>query len=98
MIRQDGSPPLDRDSLLSWCQLCHRLNHLIVEMSSKTDLQNLASQQLEGLNILLEVTNQLAHASDLHSILTTVTDAVCRALHCERASLFLYDKKKKGEK
>ncbi|MBD3672236.1 MAG: SpoIIE family protein phosphatase [Planctomycetaceae bacterium] len=59
--------------------------------SPETDYQLLAEQHLEGLNVLLDVTNKLAHEQELSRILEIVTDAVCEAHQCERASLFLYD-------
>lgn len=62
--------------------------------SSEMDYQLLAEQHLEGLNILLDVTNKLAHEPELSEILEIVTDAVCAAHQCERASLFLYDEKR----
>jgi len=48
-------------------------------------------QQLNGSMKLVEVTCHLAAQHDLESILQTVTDSVCEALTCERASLYLYD-------
>ncbi len=48
-------------------------------------------QQLSGSMKLVEVTCHLAAQHDLESILQTVTDSVCEALTCERASLYLYD-------
>ena len=62
--------------------------------SSEMDYQLLAEQHLEGLNILLDVTNKLARESELSEILKVVTAAVCAAHHCERASLFLYDEER----
>jgi phosphoserine phosphatase len=59
--------------------------------SPSTNYQLLAEQHLEGLNILLDVTNKLTQQQDLAEILALVTDAVCAAHHCDRASLFLYD-------
>ena len=59
--------------------------------SPEIDFQQQAEQHLEGLNILLNVTNKLAQEQNLSAILKLVTEAVCAAHHCDRASLFLYD-------
>jgi len=48
-------------------------------------------QQLGGSMKLVETTCRLAGQLDLDQVLETITDDVCEALDCERASLFLYD-------
>lgn len=60
-------------------------------------LEGLATDELRhrlaGLTRLLEVARELAAEIDLTTILRTVTTEVCRALDCERASLYQYDAK-----
>lgn len=48
-------------------------------------------QRLLGLNTLLEVTRDLAAEIDAHRILERITLGACRALECDRASLYRYD-------
>lgn len=48
-------------------------------------------RQLTGMTKLTEITCTLAAEHDLERILDIVTNGVCDALNCERASLFLYD-------
>jgi len=48
-------------------------------------------RRLDGLARLLEVSRSLAAEIDLTKILTTITAEACRALNCERASLYQYD-------
>jgi len=60
-------------------------------------LESLATDELRHrlacLTRLLEVAQALAAEIDLPTILRTVTTEVCRALDCERASLYQYDPK-----
>ena len=49
------------------------------------------AQRLHGLTKLLDLTCRLAAEQDLDRILQLVTNQVCAALDCERASLFQYD-------
>jgi phosphoserine phosphatase len=51
-------------------------------------------RRLDGLLRLLETTRSLAAEIDLATILTIVTHEACRALDCERASLFQYDRQR----
>ena len=48
-------------------------------------------EQVAGLARVLEVTKHLAAEKDLDRLLDLVIDQACKTLHCERASLFLYD-------
>lgn len=48
-------------------------------------------QRLLGLNTLLTVTRDLAAEIDTHRILERITIGACRALECDRASLYRYD-------
>jgi sigma-B regulation protein RsbU (phosphoserine phosphatase) len=50
-------------------------------------------RRLAGLERLLEVTRVLAAEVDLKRILATIAGAACRAIDCERASIFQYDPK-----
>ena len=50
-----------------------------------------ADARLGGLLKLLEITRVLATENDLDRILECVTNGSCKALSCERASLFLHD-------
>lgn len=47
--------------------------------------------RLSGLTRLLETTKRLAAETDLNRLLQLITDEACSALHCDRASLFLFD-------
>lgn len=68
-------------------------------MSSSADIaadiaaatQEDVSRNVDGLLRLLEVTQALAAEIDLRKILDTINHQVCRALDCERASLYQYD-------
>src|SRR5262245_5293832 len=51
--------------------------------------------RLAGLTKLEEITRRLAAETELDRILQLITDGACQALDCERASLFLYDEKKR---
>lgn len=48
-------------------------------------------QRLAGAMSLVDVTVRLAAQHDEETVLRSVTEAVCEALRCERASLFLLD-------
>lgn len=54
----------------------------------------LLQQRLDALTTLVDVTCRLAAEHDLDHILRIVTDGVCEALRCERASLFLHDEQR----
>jgi sigma-B regulation protein RsbU (phosphoserine phosphatase) len=51
--------------------------------------------RLVGLTKLMEITRRLAAQTELGPILEIITDGACQALECERASLFLYDEKRR---
>ena len=48
-------------------------------------------RRLDGFSRLLEVTRALAAEIDLQQILHTIIAEACKALDCDRASLFQYD-------
>ncbi|MCH8048379.1 MAG: PP2C family protein-serine/threonine phosphatase [Planctomycetes bacterium] len=50
--------------------------------------------RVKALGELLEVAHTLAAEIDLTKILTIITEGACKALHCERASVFQYDAKR----
>lgn len=60
-------------------------------MSTESLLPELLQQRLAGSMKLVETTCRLAGESELDEVLGTVTESVCEALACERASLFLFD-------
>ena len=51
------------------------------------------ARQIENLRRLLQVTRQMAATMDLTPLLETIVDATVETLECERATIFLYDKK-----
>lgn len=51
--------------------------------------------RLVGLTKLMEITRTLAGETELDPILHLITEGACQALECERASLFLYDDKRR---
>jgi len=51
--------------------------------------------RLTGLTKLMEITRRLAAQTALDPILEIITEGACQALECERASLFLYDEKRR---
>src|SRR6185295_18880557 len=51
--------------------------------------------RLVGLTKLMEITRRLAAQTELGPILEIITEGACQALECERASLFLYDEKRR---
>ena len=51
--------------------------------------------RLVGLTKLMEITRRLAAQTELGPILEIITAGACQALECERASLFLYDEKRR---
>src|SRR5262245_52575876 len=51
--------------------------------------------RLLGLTKLEELTRRLAAETELDPILQLITDGACQAVDCERASLFLYDARKR---
>jgi len=51
--------------------------------------------RLIGLTKLMEITQRLAAQTELEPILEIITEGACQALECERASLFLYDEKRR---
>jgi serine phosphatase RsbU (regulator of sigma subunit) len=51
--------------------------------------------RLIGLTKLMEITRRLAAQTELDPILEIITEGACQALECERASLFLYDEKRR---
>jgi serine phosphatase RsbU (regulator of sigma subunit) len=53
-----------------------------------------ADPRVKALRELLEVARTLAAEIDLTKILTIITEGACKALHCERASVFQYDAKR----
>ena len=54
-----------------------------------TDVQ--LRRRLEGLSRILDVTRSLAAEIDLNKVLSTIINEACKALDCDRASLFQYD-------
>ncbi len=50
--------------------------------------------RLAGLTRLLDVTRSIAEEVDLTKVLDTLTQAACKALDCDRASVFQYDRKR----
>ena len=48
-------------------------------------------RRASGLLALVDLTRRLAAEMDLERILTLITNEACRAMDCERASLYLYD-------
>src|SRR5262245_47999230 len=51
--------------------------------------------RLIGLTKLMEITRRLSAQTELGPILEIITEGACQALECERASLFLYDEKRR---
>ena len=51
--------------------------------------------RLVGLTKLMEITRRLAAQTEIGPILEIITEGACQALECERASLFLYDEKRR---
>jgi len=51
--------------------------------------------RLTGLTKLMEITQRLGVQTELGPILEIITQGACQALECERASLFLYDEKRR---
>ncbi|MCK4342239.1 MAG: SpoIIE family protein phosphatase [Phycisphaerae bacterium] len=51
------------------------------------------ARQIQDLRRLLDVTRQMAATIDLTQLLETIVDATLKVLDCERATIFLYDKK-----
>jgi serine phosphatase RsbU (regulator of sigma subunit) len=49
---------------------------------------------LAGVSRLVNVTSELAGEIDSDRILQTITSEACKAMHCERASIFQYDPEK----
>lgn len=64
-------------------------------MSDSTDLSRLSTDRLHehmaGLQVVLDVTRELAAEKDLESLLELIIQRASEALRCERASLFLFD-------
>lgn len=56
-------------------------------VSDSTEL----SRRIDSLNRLLEVSRSLAAEVDLDRILETITTEACRALDCDRATIYQYD-------
>ena len=54
-----------------------------------------AEDRVVCLQTVLEVTKLLAAERDLERLLDLIIQQACRTLHCERASLFLYDDERK---
>jgi serine phosphatase RsbU (regulator of sigma subunit) len=63
--------------------------------SALAEPDNRFEHRLAGLRKLLEITRELAAETELDRILQIITDGVCDAIECERASLFLYDPRKR---
>lgn len=61
-----------------------------MEVHSAAELQ----EQLDGLTRLLDVARVLAAEINLTKVLETITHEACKALDCDRASLFQYDAKR----
>ncbi len=61
-----------------------------MEVLSAAELQ----EQLDGLTRLLDVARVLAAEINLTKVLETITHEACKALDCDRASLFQYDAKR----
>jgi phosphoserine phosphatase len=59
-------------------------------MSLVSDSSQL-SRRIDSLNRLLEVSRSLAAEVDLDRILETITTEACRALDCDRATIYQYD-------
>jgi phosphoserine phosphatase RsbU/P len=51
--------------------------------------------RLIGLTKLMEITRRLAAQTEIVPILEIIIEGACQALECERASLFLYDEKRR---
>ncbi len=51
------------------------------------------ARQTRNLHRLLDVTRQMAAITDLTKLLGVIVDAACDVLGCERATIFLYDRK-----
>jgi len=56
-----------------------------------TDATSELTRRLEGLSRLVEVTHSLAAEIDLTKLLDVIARQACRALDCDRASVFQYD-------
>ncbi|MCI0743189.1 MAG: GAF domain-containing protein, partial [Gemmataceae bacterium] len=63
---------------------------MATEILTSVELQ----EQLDGLNRLLDVARVLAAEINLTKVLETITHEACKALDCDRASLFQYDPKR----
>lgn len=48
-------------------------------------------KEIENLRRVLDVTRHLAVTNSLDKLLTSMVDATCQVLDCERATIFLYD-------
>jgi len=64
-------------------------------VSDTTDVNRLPADRLHehiaGLQVVLDVTRELAAEKDLESLLDLIIQRASEALRCERASLFLFD-------
>lgn len=56
-----------------------------------SDVSSELTRRLEGLGRLVEVTHALAAEIDLTKLLEAIIHQACRALDCDRASVFQYD-------
>lgn len=52
-----------------------------------------AGQENRNLRRILEIARTMAVTQDLSALLRTIVDAACEVLDCERATIFLYDKR-----
>jgi len=68
-----------------------------MELTSPQFWDALSPEELRNRSLdlatLVEITRDLAAEIDLDRILQTVAQEACKALHCERASVFQYDEK-----
>lgn len=60
-------------------------------MPSKTEEKSALARRLASSMKLVETTCCLSAEHELDNVLQAVTESVCEALNCERASLYLYD-------
>lgn len=62
-----------------------------LEVPSRPMLPRSPEDRIVSLQTVLEVTKLLAAERDVERLLDLIIREACRTLHCERASLFLYD-------
>lgn len=64
----------------------------LTEAESRADILR---HRWRGLTQLVDITRRLAGETELEPILRIITEGACEALECDRASLFLYDEKRR---